>query len=182
MPNPKDSIIKKWGQGFLVLLFLYFVTMMIVLGNGSSFAGRYLYKFFIPIANSISLNTTWNFFSPDPANTMYLKYRIYFQDEYGNMKQDMIEKDYPEDIRENSFRMDRRRLTYQMRFMIADPRRVEYFFAPWLCRQYPGATSVQTEIELYRIPALDVVSTLSSEQYQDFLKREDINAQSFNCP
>jgi hypothetical protein len=174
-------MLKKMGSIFLGFIFVYLVSMMIVLGNGSSFLGRYLGEFYTPVANSIGLNTTWNFFSPDPAHTMYLKYRVLFQDEYGNETQDAIEKYFPEDSLENNFWPHRRRLSYVMRFLAMDSARLEKFLVPWICNEHPKATSVQTEMIFFRIPALDVVSTLSSENYDELLKQEEMNQASFAC-
>ncbi len=156
-------------------------SLMIVMSNGSSFMGRYLSFLYIPMANSIGLNTTWNFFSPDPAHTMFLKYVVYFQDEYGNQKQDPIVSYYPENIKEHNFRMDQRRLSYVMRFLAIEPARLEKYFVPWVCRQYPGATHVQTEIEIFRIPPLDVVTTLKSENYYDLVHQEQMNSSMYVC-
>ncbi len=169
------------GSVFLAALFLYLVSMMIVMGNGSSFLGRYLSTMYLPVANSIGLNTTWNFFSPDPAHTMYLKYRILFQDDYGNEKKETIEKYFPDDATENNFWLQHRRLTYIMRFLVADSTRLEKFLVPWVCKNNPEATHIQTEIVLYRIPALDVVTTLKSENYDDLLNQEQINQMTYAC-
>jgi hypothetical protein len=174
-------MLNKMGSVFLGALFLYLVSMMVVLGNGSSFLGRSLAFAYLPIANSIGLNTTWNFFSPDPAHTMYLRYRVLFQDEFGNDKQESFEKYFPENSMDNNFWLQHRRLSYVMRFLAADQYRIEKFLVPWICKQNAEATHVQTELVLYRIPALDVVSTLKSENYEDFLNPEQINPMTFQC-
>lgn len=157
------------------------VSMMIVLGNGSSFLGRHLSSIYLPVANSIGLNTTWNFFSPDPAHTMYMHYRVIFQDEYGNNKKEPLEKYFPENALENNFWLQHRRFSYVMRFLAADPLRIEKFLVPKICKENDDATHIQTEIMLYRIPALDVVNTLKSENYNDFLNQELINQMTYAC-
>jgi hypothetical protein len=174
-------MLKTIGNIFLVAVFVYLVSMMIVLGNGSSFMGRSLASLYLPVANSIGLNTTWNFFSPDPAHTMYLRYRVLFQDEFGNDKQESFEKYFPENAQDNNFWLQHRRLSYVMRFLAADQYRIEKFLVPWICKQHPKASHIQTELVLYRIPALDVVSTLKSENYDDFLNAEQINPMTFQC-
>jgi hypothetical protein len=166
---------------FLAAVFIYLVSMMIVLGNGSSFLGRKLGFIYTPVANSIGLNTTWNFFSPDPAHTMYLKYRILFKDEYGNEKKEAIEKFFPADAEDNNFWPNHRRLTYVMRFLAIDSNRIQNFLVPWICKQNPEATDIQTEMLLYRIPALDVVSTLKQENYNEMLNQEQINQMTYAC-
>ena len=174
-------MLQKIGSVFLGIVFIYLVSMMIILGNGSSFMGRHLGFLYTPVANSIGLNTTWNFFSPDPAHTMYLRYRILFQDEYGNEKKETIEKYFPEDALENNFWMHHRRLSYVMRFLSADTHRIQNFLVPWLCRKNPDASNIQTEMLLYKIPPLDVVTTLKSENYDDLIRPEEINQMTYSC-
>lgn len=166
---------------FLGLLFCYFVSMMIVLGNGSSFLGRSLAQYFTPVANLIGLNTTWNFFSPDPAHIMYLRYTVHFEDEYGNPKQEAVQKLFPPEETNSDFRVHVRRLSYAMRFFAASSSRIGEFLVPWLCNQYPGATRVQTEILYNRIPTLEVAATLSSSNLEDLINQEEINQNVFPC-
>lgn len=159
--------------------------MMIVMGNGSSFLGRYLERFFTPVANTIGLNTTWNFFSPDPAHTMYLKYDIFFEDAYGNSLKDVIEGYYPpsKDLG-GDFRLDLKRDSYVMRFVIVDPARIPTFFIPWLCKKNPGASKVQVEIILNRIPSLDQVMAVvhpNLKKYENLSEAEEISRFSFEC-
>ena len=172
---------KKIGDIILVAVFFYLVSMMIVLGNGSSFLGRKLGFIYTPVANSIGLNTTWNFFSPDPAQTMYLRYRILFHDDYVNDTKESQEKYFPENALENNFWLQNRRLSYVMRFMAMDGARIEHFLVPWICKKNPEATHIQTELLLYRIPPLDVVSTLKQENYDEMLNQEQINQMTYAC-
>lgn len=166
---------------FLLGLFIYFVSMMIVLGNGSSFLGRSLGHFFTPIANLVGLNTTWNFFSPDPAHTMYLRYVVHFEDEYGNPKQESFVSLFPPEETNGDLRVHVRRMAYAMRFFSASTERLQKYFVPWVCKQHSGATRVQTEILFNRIPSLEVAATLSDTNYQDLVKQEEINQNVFNC-
>ncbi|OFZ31964.1 MAG: hypothetical protein A2622_12055 [Bdellovibrionales bacterium RIFCSPHIGHO2_01_FULL_40_29] len=175
--------ISKLIAGFV---FFYIVAMIVVLGNGSSFMGRYFQDFFNPIANSIGLNTTWNFFSPDPAQTMYLRYFVIFEDEYGNTTADTVEGFYPKskDLG-GDFRLDKKRDSYAMRFLAVDPYRIEVFFTPWLCRKNPGATKVQVELIVNRIPSLDqVIAVVNSNinDYDNILTTEQINRYIYECP
>jgi hypothetical protein len=174
-------MLNKIGSLFLGAVFIYLVSMMIILGNGSSFMGRHLGFIYTPIANSIGLNTTWNFFSPDPAHTMYLRYRILFHDDYGNELRESIEKYFPEDALDNNFWMHHRRLSYVMRFLAADPNNIQKFLIPWLCQKNPEATHIQTEMLLFKIPALDLVTTLSDENYDDMVHQQEINQMTYDC-
>lgn len=167
-------------------VFFYFVGMIVVLGNGSSFMGRYFQHFFNPVANTIGLNTTWNFFSPDPAHTMYLKYFVISEDEYGNSLNETVEGYYPESKDQgDDFRLDKKRASYAMRFLAVDPYRIEAFFTPWICRQYPKATKIQVELFVNRIPTLDQVVAVVNKNinnYDALLRTEEINRYIYDCP
>lgn len=155
--------------------------MMIVLGNGSSFLGRYLGHYFTPVANLVGLNTTWNFFSPDPAHTMHLRYTVFFEDDYGNPKQEAVQDFYPSQEDDANLSTHIRRQNYMMRFFTASPDRMRKYFAPWVCRKYPEATRIHTEVILTRIPSLEIASNLSQLNYEDLLRQEEINQNVFSC-
>lgn len=167
---------------FLFSLFFYFISMMIVLGNGTSFLGRSLGPYFTPVANLVGLNTTWNFFSPDPAHTMYLRYTVHFEDEYGNPVKDSIQSLFPPEETNNDFRVHIRRMSYVMRFYAASAQRLGDFLIPWLCKKNPGATRIHTEVLFNRIPNLEVAATLADSNYEDLIKQEEMNQNVFPCP
>ena len=155
--------------------------MMIVLGNGSSFMGRSLGPFYTPVANLVGLNTTWNFFSPDPAHTMYLRYTVQFEDEYGNPVKESIQSLFPPEETNSDFRVHIRRMSYVMRFYASSPSRLSDFLIPWLCKKNPGANRIQTDVLYNRIPSLEVASTLLESEYEDLVKHEEINQNVFPC-
>lgn len=155
--------------------------MMIVMGNGSSFLGRYMGGIYLPVANTIGINTSWNFFSPDPAHVMYFKYVVHFNDEYGNPVKEPLELYYPEDKDQSEFALHLRRHSYMMRFMALDFARIRDFFIPWVCRKYPEATSVDYTLILHNIPPLDKVLTLKETEYSDLVTSQELNQQIFLC-
>ena len=167
------------------VLFFYFVGMMVILGNGSSFLGRYFENIFNPVANTIGLNTTWNFFSPDPAHIMYIKYFIFFEDEFGQTLKEPIEGTYPEKISQSEdFKLNKKRESYAMRFMAVDRQRLEMFFAPWLCRKHKGASKIQAELIVQRIPSLDQVISIVDKDinaYENLVSQEEISRNVFEC-
>ncbi|MBC7467363.1 MAG: hypothetical protein H7256_15340 [Bdellovibrio sp.] len=170
----------------LIVLFFYFVSMMIVMGNGSSFLGRYFESFYNPVANSIGLNTTWNFFSPDPAHTMYIKYDIYFEDAYGNQFKEPVESYYPASRDQGGdLRLDKKRSAYVMRFLIIDQSRIPQFFVPWMCAKNPGASKIFVEVILNRIPTLDQMMSVVNQNlksYDNIVSTEEIGRSSYECP
>ncbi len=156
--------------------------MMVIMGNGHSFLGRYLSPLFLPVANSIGLNTTWNFFSPDPASTMYFRYFILFEDDYGNTTRETVEGFFPKSKDQGGdFRLDQRRYSYAMRWLAVDPTRVGQFYIPQLCRENPGAKKIQIEFIVNTIPPLEKVITLKDQNYEDLLKSEEISRMLYDC-
>ncbi len=155
--------------------------MMVVMGNGSSFLGRYTASFYTPVANMIGVNTTWNFFSPDPANIMYFKYTIHFEDEYGNPIQEPIEQFYPTHKDGSEFAHHVRRHNYMMRFIAIDSERIKLYFIPWICKKNPQATKIQFEFIMNAIPSLDKVITLKDTPYEDLITSQIVNQGIFPC-
>lgn len=178
-------MLNKFKRIAYTFIFFYFVAMMVTLGNGSSFLGRYFEHFFNPVANTIGLNTTWNFFSPDPAHIMYIKYFVFFEDEFGQTLKEPIEGFYPEKKDQTEdFKLNKKRDSYAMRFMAVDAGRLESFFAPWLCRKHPGASKIQAELIVQRIPSLDqVISVVNKDinTYENLVVQEEISRNVFAC-
>ncbi len=110
---------------------------MIVMSNGSSFFSKSLGNVFRFYANQLNINTNWNFFSPDPAEIMYIKYRVYTLNEYGEDIRESHEGFYPAQKDQGAFGLKNRRHFYQSRYMLLSEDRLENMFSPWVCRQYP---------------------------------------------
>lgn len=184
MTLPKKVMfnLQKLKRGFLVLFFFYFVSMMLIMGNGQSFLGRYLSPIYTPVANLIGLNTTWNFFSPDPANIMYFRYDVIFEDEFGQATAETIEEYFPKSKDEgHDFRLDERRSSYAMRWLAMDQERIRQFFIPMVCRDHPKARKVQLEFIVKRIPPLEKVMTLQNENYEDLIQAEEVGRNMYDC-
>lgn len=179
----KRSFFEKLFPSILSVLFIYFVSMMVVMGNGHSFLGRYLSPFYIPVANTIGLNTTWNFFSPDPAHTMYFRYDVIFEDDTGHTTKESVEGFFPESKDQGGdFSLDKRRFAYAMRWLAIDPERIRLFFVPMICRQYPQAKKIQVEMVVNPVPAIEKVITLKNENYESLVTTEEIGRSSYDCP
>ena len=66
-----------------------------------------------------------------------------------------------------------------MRYMVLDPKRIEGFFGPWVCKTHPGATFVELQHVIDPVPGLDIsvlhkgtqLNEISSEAYE-YLKSE----------
>lgn len=174
--------LQKIKRFLLTGIFFYFVSMMLVMGNGNSFLGRYLSPFYIPVANLVGLNTSWNFFSPDPASAMYFRYLVIFEDDFGMPTAETIEEYFPAGKDDGTdFRLDRRRFSYAMRWLAIVPERIEMFFTPMICKQYPMAKRVQVELIVKPVPDLEKILTLKDENYEDIIRTEEFGRYVHEC-
>jgi hypothetical protein len=142
---------------------VYTIFMMLVMPNLGSYLGRSSSRYITPYANSVGLNANWNFFSPDPAPTMYIQFRIHFLDSEGYQTKDSVDGFFPAEKNRRISSIFRQRELYVMRYMLIDPKRLKTFMGPWLCRQYPGATSVEMEHVVETIANLDQMVVLKGE-------------------
>jgi hypothetical protein len=153
--QPEKPRSKTWLQVILSLFIVYHLTVILVLANSSSFLARRLSPVIIPYANLLQLNTTWNFFAPDPAHTMFLKYKIEFTDADGNDAKEPVIGYIPPEKKHIVIDSSKRRFLYALRFLLLDNSRMQTILGPWLCRENPGATRVVIESRLVPIPNLD---------------------------
>jgi hypothetical protein len=166
---------------FLSLWIAYHLANIVILANGGSFLGRYWGPYLIPYGNAIGLNSTWNFFSPDPAHTMYLEYRVRFEDEQGNEVKESVEGFLPPEKDQIVIDSSKRRLLYAMRFLLLDQDRLHALMAPWLCRQYPGSSTLSVAHVVQAIPPFDRAITNLDTPVQALKNEVRSEAKSFNC-
>ena len=69
---------------FLSVFIILHVTTMVVVSNPGSILSRSLPHFMISYASTLGLNTTWRFFSPNPAGERYIEYEVHFNNEEFN--------------------------------------------------------------------------------------------------
>lgn len=155
--------LKKTLKVVLSFWLVYHLVVIVFFPNNSSYLVRHYSLPFQAYANQLALNTSWNFFSPDPAHVMYFKYLIYSKDENLEPAEYFI----PPEKNEGSFGPADRRLFYAMRYMLLDQRRVEGILGPWLCKQHPEATKIHIEHIVEKIPSLDEVAFLDKSTDSD---------------
>jgi hypothetical protein len=154
---------KSLGLRILLSIFIcYQLLAVLVLANGGSYLGRRLDRWITPYGNLFGFNTTWNFFAPDPAHTMYIHYYVHFEDS----SKEPLEGYIPPEKEKIVIDSSKRRFLYAMRFMIIDEKRLKVILGPFLCRQHEGAASVHVENILEPIPNLDL-STMSMGQKKE---------------
>lgn len=165
--NLKSRTEKRISKRFWIRILLsgflcYHLIVIAVLANGASYLGRSLDSWISPYGNFFGFNVAWNFFAPDPAHTMYIEYFVHFEDE----SRDPVEGYIPPEKEKIVIDSSKRRFLYAMRFMIIDEKRLKVILGPYLCRQYPGASSVHIKNILEPIPNLDLSQVAMLEQQQ----------------
>lgn len=168
-------------KALLSLWIVYNILTMLVMPNVAAYFGRVTSRFLTPYANTVGLNASWNFFSPDPAHTMYIRYTIRYLDTEGNETKESVEGYFPKEKNKGIPEMSRKRELYAMRFMVIDPKRLRLFLGPWLCKQYPGSTSIEMEHVIETVPPLDQVVTLKDESLKDLSQELQYIREFYSC-
>jgi len=162
-------------------LALIFATMhlvaIVLLPNTDSYAVRNLPSWLIQYANQIGINTTWNFFSPEPAHTMYYEYQIFFKNEDAEPFIGFIPPQKEQVVVESSDR----RLLYAMRFLLLDQRRIERVLIPFLCRKFPDAERISIRHHLLRLPSLDQATLEKEKPIRDLMVPQSGVSQDYRC-
>lgn len=171
-------------KALLSLWIVYNIVVIIVMPNAGSYFGRVTSRFIGPYANAVGLNAGWNFFSPDPAHTMYIRYMVYFNnptDPDAEPLKEPIEGYFPAEKNKMISSVFRSRELYLMRFMIIDKRHLKNLFGAWLCRQYPGASSVDMEHVIETVAMLDEAAAFKDESMAELSKELQFVAERFRC-
>ena len=167
---------------FLLSVFIIFhLSVLVILANGSSYFGRSIGPYILPYANTLGLNNTWNFFSPDPAHTMYYKVRVFFEDEHGNEIKEPEEIFFPPEKGQIVVDSSKRRLLYAMRFLTLDSSRLTSLMGPWICRDHPGASRVRMDHLVEEIPNLDLAVTRMDEPLNSLIIEKNYISAEVDC-
>ncbi|MNK08116.1 hypothetical protein D3C87_260440 [compost metagenome] len=167
----------------LSLWAVYQIFVIMVMPNLGSYLGRSALPFVSPYASALGFNASWNFFSPDPAHTMYIRYMVRY-DDVNNMQdsdKEPVQGYFPREKNKGIADMTRQRELYIMRFMIIAPKRLQYLMGPWLCRQYPGATSLELEHVIETVAPLDEAVTFRDENIRDLSRELQVIRTDYSC-
>lgn len=170
----------KWILIVKVLLSVWIVihgTCILVMPNANSFLGRQLSEWFYPYGNAVGLNVGWSFFSPDPANVLYLRYVVYFQ----NADKEAYEGFFPREKNRPASTVQGKRDLAVLRFMLLDHKRLGVLMGPWLCRQHKGAESVYMEYMMETVPPIDLAQTSIGKDVQELSQELQFIKVDHNC-
>lgn len=159
----------------------YHLVVIAAIPNGNSFLGKRYQIFFLPYANSLVMNTSWNFFSPDPAHIMYIRYLVYKTAKPNQEEAEPEEYFYPEEKMFATSNLAKRRNLYVMRFLAINPERFSSFFVPWVCRNHPDAYQVFVEHKILKIPPYEEVIG-NSQPIEELLQEMPYVSSTVPCP
>nr|BFD62980.1 hypothetical protein BdHM001_16610 [Bdellovibrio sp. HM001] len=180
--------VKLLFKALLSLWIVYNIFVMLVMPNVGAYFGRVTANVVTPYANTVGLNAGWNFFSPEPAHPMYLKYTVYYPEsenlegETSQEEREPVEGFFPiQNDKRNVPNITHKREWALMRYMVLDAKRLRLLMGPWLCRQYPGAASIDMEHVIETIPFLDQAVRFQEESVKDLSKEVQSVRESVSC-
>nr|BFD59601.1 hypothetical protein CKG001_17080 [Bdellovibrio sp. CKG001] len=180
--------VKLLFKALLSLWIVYNIFVMLVMPNVGAYFGRVTANVVTPYANTVGLNAGWNFFSPEPAHPMYLKYTVYYPEsenlegETSPEESEPVEGFFPvQNDKRNVPNITHKREWALMRYMVLDAKRLRLLMGPWLCRQYPGAASIDMEHVIETIPFLDQAVRFQEESVKDLSKEVQSVRESVSC-
>lgn len=168
-------------KALLSIWILYHLFVVIIMSNGGSFMGRLFQRAVTPYANATGFNASWNFFSPDPAHTMYLRYQVYFNNENGEELKEPLEAFFPALKNLGTFDPTQRRELYMMHYLILNPERLEKMLVPYICKTNPEASSIRIDFVVESIAPLDQAAILKQESMAELSKHQDYLKKEFPC-
>lgn len=159
---------------------VYNIIVMLLMPNIGSYFGREVSRFISPYAAIMGLNAGWNFFSPDPAHTMYLEYTVQFPDKEDESVDPELHF-FPIEKNRPILNPLRKRELYATRYMALDPKKMRVLFGPWLCRQHPGALTVDLALVVETVPPLDKVVKNPHTELADMSERLEYSREFVDC-
>lgn len=170
-----------FAKSVLSIWILYHLFVVVIMSNGASFMARFFEHQITTYANQTGFNTSWNFFSPDPAHTMYIRYTVNFNDANGEPTRDSIEGFFPTLKNVSTFDPRKRRELYLMHYFVMSPERLEKLFAPEICRRHPGASSVYVDFVIESIAPLDQAAIHKSQTMEDLSRQNEFIKREISC-
>lgn len=175
----RDSGFKKTVQFLFSLWIVYHIAVIVVMPNSNSFLVRQVGDSLIPYANVLGLNTSWNFFSPDPAHVMYFEYSVTRKDQ--PVEEESPTYYIPPEKDHGPFGNAKRRIMYSMRYVVLDQRRVDAILGPWLCRKHPEAYQIHVEHKIETIPPIDEAVVKNNPEMDERTQLIKMVNKDFNC-
>jgi hypothetical protein len=161
----------------LSIFLLYHLAVITVMPNPSSLLGRRFSRYLTDYANTLGINTTWQFFSPGPAPVFYLEYDVETSDVEAEAKSFQL----PEKRRASYYDELYNRTLYSMRFFVLAPiETFERYFVRFLCKQHPEAEALS--IRTVGEPVKNIERAGGDESFDELTEKMPIRQrQRFTC-
>jgi hypothetical protein len=140
-------------RGALSVFIVYQLIVIIVLPNPSSILAHQVSSYLTPYANMFSMNTTWQFFSPNPGVVRYLEYAITYQDKKGEVVSEVYQ--WPPRHRDLIWVENYQRRNYHGLRSTMAPEKLEKYLFPFLCRLHPKAETISLKASYNSVPSLE---------------------------
>lgn len=139
-------------KGLLSVAICFHFAVIALYPNDSSQLQRDLIPVLLPYANTLGLNSKWQFFAPDPEVATYFEYQIDWKDRPTDINGDEM-LHFPRD-KKGFFDLTYLRLNASRSFMTLDQSFIPTIFINWVCRKNPGASGVSVRAVYVKVPSL----------------------------
>lgn len=140
---------------FLSLWILYHLVGILIMPSPQSILVKNWAWIFRPYLNALTINTTWNLFSPDPGTATFLKINVISDKEESGVRSFT----WPRNADRSEPDSRHRRELYFVRYTIMNDMMIYKFLFPWLCRNNPDAQEIRLEVYTTIHPSLEQAST-----------------------
>jgi hypothetical protein len=154
--HPKPSV--KIALSVFIVFHLYVVF---VLPNPDGILYRASHAWISPYGNQFGFNTTWRFFSPNPA-VKVLEYDVFTRDINGELQGETFR--FPQNLEQEDSRENfNRKMNFSM-YMMSRNELLEKVLGPRLCQMHPGAESVSISMRGHEQPTIESSKFQGSER------------------
>lgn len=171
---------KHTGVKIVISIFLlYHLAAVSILPNSSSMIGRKLAWLFLPYANPLLFNRTWQFFSPGPMSAFYLEYNTLTNAAPG-VDEERPPYEYPPKRKDNSPDDYYLRTYAGMRLIAMNPTTFEADFIPYLCRVHPEASALDLRSVTEELKPIE--QSTGTESFKELSERNALPRKVYECP
>ena len=134
----KNKKLRVFLKVFLSLCIFYHLAMIFIIPHRMSMVYERLMPYFSSYANTLALNTTWDFYAPNPSHYYYFEYAVIdLRDKVSTFRWP------PSRVESKRIYLNHNRLIYHSRFfMILGKQPIRKHFLPYLCSLHPEATEI----------------------------------------
>ena len=169
----------------LSLFLVYHLIAVVLLPNPYSVVGRVFTPLFTTYASTLGMNTTWQFFSPNPMPHRYLSY-TFSSSETAEEADKVIEGEdedhyWPPRDRSQIWRENYNRQVYHSVVTTVLRDKTPTHLIPWLCQRHPGAVSISLYAHAKQLPSIERAK-IEGKSIAEMAEIQDMNLGEFSCP